>query len=154
MRDEEEPAVFQRKILMPTLADIVEEGIWNKEFNAQWSTGCFQVYVTIKVAGLCETSTISNHLTILRAVETPYPLVNEIKSKPTLIVPNQLFGIYIFLAGGGWWLVCPLNDKYAVKSYPARALRALGLLLADGAPTVGGGKTFWADSRIFLRKQL
>ena len=24
----------------------------------------------------------------------------------------------------------------------ARALRALGLLLADGAPTVGGGKTF------------
>ena len=27
--------------------------------------------------------------------------------------------------------------------YPARALRALGLLLADGNPTVGGGKTFW-----------
>ena len=26
--------------------------------------------------------------------------------------------------------------------YPARALRALGLLLADGTPTVGGGKTF------------
>ena len=26
--------------------------------------------------------------------------------------------------------------------YPAHALRALGLLLADGAPTVGGGKTF------------
>ena len=25
---------------------------------------------------------------------------------------------------------------------PARALRALGLLLADGAPTMGGGKTF------------
>ena len=31
------------------------------------------------------------------------------------------------------------NDDY---DYPARALRALGLLLADGAPTVGGGKTF------------
>ena len=29
-----------------------------------------------------------------------------------------------------------------VVVYPARALRALGLLLADGAPTVGGGKTF------------
>ena len=27
-------------------------------------------------------------------------------------------------------------------TYQARALRALGLLLADGAPTVGGGKTF------------
>ena len=26
--------------------------------------------------------------------------------------------------------------------YQARALRALGLLLADGAPTVGGGKSF------------
>ena len=26
--------------------------------------------------------------------------------------------------------------------YPARALRALGLLLADGAPRVGRGKTF------------
>ena len=38
--------------------------------------------------------------------------------------------------------------------YPALALRALGLILADGAPTVGGGKTFWAVSRIFLRKQL
>ena len=39
-----------------------------------------------------------------------------------------------------------------IENYPARtrsararracALRALGLLLADGAPTVGGGKTF------------
>ena len=27
-------------------------------------------------------------------------------------------------------------------SYQARALRALGLLLADGTPTVGGGMTF------------
>ena len=31
---------------------------------------------------------------------------------------------------------------------------ALGLLLADGAPTVGRGKTFRHVSRIFLRKQL
>ena len=36
------------------------------------------------------------------------------------------------------------------NSFPARALRALGLLLADGTPTVGGGKTFWAVSRIFF----
>ena len=40
------------------------------------------------------------------------------------------------------------------QRYQARALRALGLLLADGTPTVGGGKTFWAVSQIFLRKQL
>ena len=38
--------------------------------------------------------------------------------------------------------------------YPARALRALGLLLADGAPTVGRGKTFWWVNWIFLRKLL
>ena len=38
--------------------------------------------------------------------------------------------------------------------HQARALRALGLLLADGTPTVGGGKTFWAVSQFFLRKQL
>ena len=31
---------------------------------------------------------------------------------------------------------------HTVGDDPARALRALGLLLADGAPTVGGGKTF------------
>ena len=32
----------------------------------------------------------------------------------------------------------------------ACALRALGLLLADSAPTVGRGKTFWQVSRIFF----
>ena len=30
----------------------------------------------------------------------------------------------------------------SAESYPAHALRALGLLMADGAPTVRGGKTF------------
>ena len=37
-----------------------------------------------------------------------------------------------------------MGDKIAhiTLCNPARALRALGLLLADGAPTVGGGKTF------------
>ena len=34
------------------------------------------------------------------------------------------------------------QEAFASENYPARALRALGLLLADGAPTVGGGKTF------------
>ena len=33
--------------------------------------------------------------------------------------------------------------------YPARAL---GLLLADGAPTVGWGKTFWCVGRVPLTK--
>ena len=49
-----------------------------------------------------------------------------------------------------------LNDVTLVveDAKLACALRALGLLLADGTPTVGGGKTFWAVSQIFLRKQL
>ena len=33
------------------------------------------------------------------------------------------------------------EELYRLSS-PRRALRALGLLLADGAPTVGGKKTF------------
>ena len=35
-----------------------------------------------------------------------------------------------------------LDDLVRIELYPARALRALGLLLADSAPTVEGGKTF------------
>ena len=33
--------------------------------------------------------------------------------------------------------------------YQARALRALGLLLADGAPTVGGGRLFDGSAKFF-----
>ena len=53
--------------------------------------------------------------------------------------------------------LCQLCHPARAQSARARracALRALGLLLADGAPTVGRGKTFWHVSRIFLRKQL
>ena len=38
--------------------------------------------------------------------------------------------------------------------YPARALRALGLLLADGTPTGGRGEDFLNRQPDFLRKQL
>ena len=37
-----------------------------------------------------------------------------------------------------------------ISHLPALVLRALGLLLADGAPTVGWGKTFWCVCRFFL----
>ena len=47
------------------------------------------------------------------------------------LLPHAFLAI---LAGGGFLLPC--------SCCPARALRALGLLLADGALTVGGGKTF------------
>ena len=48
---------------------------------------------------------------------------------------------------------CRISQS-CLANYPACALRAQGLLLAGGAPTVGRGKTFWQVSRIFLRKQL
>ena len=41
------------------------------------------------------------------------------------------------------------------KSWPPKKYKfTRTLLLADGTPTVGGGKTFWAVSQIFSRKQL
>ena len=33
------------------------------------------------------------------------------------------------------------------------ALRTLGLLLADGAPKLGWGKTFWRVGRVFFKKK-
>ena len=39
-----------------------------------------------------------------------------------------------------------------VSQSPAHALRPLGLLLADGVPTVGWGKTFWCVCRFFFTK--
>ena len=41
---------------------------------------------------------------------------------------------------------------YIFSFYPACALRALGLLLADGVPTVGWGKTFWRVRQVPLTK--
>ena len=46
-----------------------------------------------------------------------------------------------------------LQGELKLYSYPARALRALGLLLADGALTVGWGKTFWGIGRVPSRKR-
>ena len=40
----------------------------------------------------------------------------------------------------------------SARARRARALRALGLLLADGAPTVGLGKTFGRVGRVPLAK--
>ena len=49
-------------------------------------------------------------------------------------------------------LLLILLSLYHYYYYPARALRALGLLLADGTPTVGGGKTFWAVIQFLFTK--
>ena len=42
------------------------------------------------------------------------------------------------------------ESDFLFFDYPARALRALGLLLADGDLTVGRGKTFWRANRFFF----
>jgi len=52
-------------------------------------------------------------------------------------------GLFNALLWVGWWLWragCISQDTYLL--YPARALRALGLLLADGTPTGGRGEDF------------
>ena len=43
-----------------------------------------------------------------------------------------------------------LNRCFLQNQFCDCALRALGLLLADGARTVGRGKTFWRVNRIFF----
>ena len=70
--------------------------------------------------------------------------------------PGQPSGLRRTHLGTGTGHICSSNLVSLELSSPRRAcaLRALGLLLADGTPTVGGGKTFWAVSQIFLRKQL
>ena len=77
-------------------------------------------------------------------------------SMPSLICPA--FSGCSFYGHSESWRSCgskaKCNAKIEIVTYQARALRALGLLLADGAPTLGRGKTFWHVSRIFLRKQL
>ena len=53
-----------------------------------------------------------------------------------LIVSNMLESL------GALEVIEKMFFDFTFDVYPARALRALGLLLADGAPTVGVGKTF------------
>ena len=54
---------------------------------------------------------------------------------------------FIFIPVHNWFRHLPHLDNLDDDAFmslinPARALRALGLLLADGAPTVGGGEDF------------
>ena len=57
-----------------------------------------------------------------------------------------------------WWLLA--KKAFFIQNFvqPARearracALRALGLLLGDSAPTLRRGKTFWAVNRVFLKE--
>ena len=53
-----------------------------------------------------------------------------------------------------WKVPAPLSRARSSRARRACALRTLGLLLADGAPKLGWGKTFWRVGRVFfLRKR-
>ena len=59
----------------------------------------------------------------------------------------------LFPSNTGKMISMVAEDDYPARARSAwarraRALRALGLLLADGAPTVGLGKTFWRVGRV------
>ena len=67
--------------------------------------------------------------------------------------------VWIFLSASPEIWSYALSSLSFLSSPSARArracaLRALGLLLADGAPAVGRRKTFWRINRIFLQKLL
>ena len=52
-----------------------------------------------------------------------------------------------------FYTFCNPARAQRARAQRARALRALGLLLADGALTVGWGKTFWGIGRVPSRKR-
>ena len=71
------------------------------------------------------------------------------KFREHVIDSCDLFTLYVL------WrrqLFYPARARSA-RARRARALRALGLLLADGALTVGWGKTFWGIGRVPSRKR-
>ena len=52
--------------------------------------------------------------------------------------------------GGYGWYLYIFSYHRALVTFSSPALRALGLLLADVAPTVGRGKTFWRVGQAFF----
>ena len=93
---------------------------------------------------------------------SPGPHQNSKSSFSKKLPPSSALKLFaspttLLWIGKAWALIS--QGKKEGKIYPARAgsararrtctLRALGLLLADGTPTVGGGKTFWRVRRIF-----
>ena len=57
----------------------------------------------------------------------------KLSSERVLLIYDDLFFTFFYFY--------PARER-STRARRACALRALGLLLADGAPTVGGGKTF------------
>ena len=97
-----------------------------------WLNNSIKVYsvFSCKIEDLCGSFVL--HLLIFHLVGRPFKILKLVGSIPN---PNP---------------VHPPLTIYLV--YPARALRALGLLLADGVLTVGWGKTFWRLGRVPSRK--
>ena len=60
----------------------------------------------------------------------------------------QVNGFFLSLFKGARTISVSVFSNYPARARRARALRALGLLLADGVPTVGLGKTFGRVGRV------
>ena len=86
---------------------------------------------------------LTDHLYVCHCLKWPHNkkmvvdciLVIKAIGKP--FFPDQ---IYILGKRNHWLSTLGAIPNFATER--ARALKALGLLLADGTPTVGGGKTF------------
>ena len=127
--------------------------VWIQNANTGRKEDDFQIQQQMHSgSGLKQTGAIQSQLLLTQA-------------RPTLMKSSSLGDkcvcVFVVNLGLGLWSVittvykCHATCNFSFLSfYQARALRALGLLLADGTPTVGGGKTFWAVSQNFLRKQL
>ena len=98
-------------------------------------------------------------------LEPTNPLVPKLSLDSPQLVPKWIPGqVLAIQAPVGAYNICFAHDLQShtnttflstLTNHPVRrasAMRALGLLLADGAPTVRWGKTFWRVGRVFFTK--
>ena len=117
---------------------------WKEAFSrlSKWAGQHWPSFFSFKTAGSC--FSITSMVAWVNEVAFKSIIIDIMRTNPGAVLPLGIEEGIFFNQARAW----------SARARRACALRALGLLLADGTPTVGGGKTFWWVSRIFLRKQL